>query len=322
MAVNTSASNTSVVEGGGAPARYPLPSRALLLLVAIVAGVLGSTWNLLAGYWGGTDLTRQWLADHQSAWIASTYGTALEAMGLAAVLVAVCVLVRGRGAAWATVSLATGTVGLFLYAVSSAMQMQLLGLGKQTVISADQTVALLDYLHKHDTIQAGVAFPGFLLLLVAQVAITVALFRSRVLPIWVPIVFIVGAVLRVALSNGGVVSAVAAIPQAAAMVAIGGPSTTAVDGPVASNGADRRYDSHSALGFVDEVERGLGGTAEAGEAGVGHQLPDGGLAGLRAQGVPAVLGQRVGNAEERGEAVGDHLVQAGPLPDVDHLVSG
>ena len=46
--------------------------------------------------------------------------------------------------------------------------------------------------------------------------------------------------------------------------------------------------------LVDEVERRLGGAPEPGEAGVGDDLPDGGLAGLRAEGEAAGLGQRVG----------------------------
>src|SRR5580700_1407841 len=37
--------------------------------------------------------------------------------------------------------------------------------------------------------------------------------------------------------------------------------------------------------LVDEVERGLGGAPEASEPGVGGYLPDGGLAGLGAEGV-------------------------------------
>src|SRR5690242_15203150 len=50
-----------------------------------------------------------------------------------------------------------------------------------------------------------------------------------------------------------------------------------------------RGDAPGLLGtdFVDDVERGLGGAPEPGETGVGDDLPDGGLAGLRAEGVAA-----------------------------------
>src|SRR5580692_12972450 len=57
--------------------------------------------------------------------------------------------------------------------------------------------------------------------------------------------------------------------------------------------------------LVDEVERGLGGAPEASEPGVGGYLPDGGLAGLGAEGVAAGLGQRVRHAELGGGAVVD-----------------
>jgi hypothetical protein len=162
-----------------------------------------------------------WLAGHQHAWIAATYGTALNAIGIVALLLAVCVLVTRRGAGWATGALITGVAGTALYAVAAAVPMQILGLGRQTVISPAQTTSLIDYVSGHDQIQAGVAFPGFLLLLVAQILVTVALFRSRVLPVWVPALFIVGAVIQVALAGGGLLTAAATIPETVAMVAIG-----------------------------------------------------------------------------------------------------
>jgi hypothetical protein len=196
-------------------------TRTVLLPIAIVAGWAGAVWNTLAGHGGDTELTARWLADHQHAWIAATYGTALNALGLIALLLAVCVLVRRRGSAWATAALVTGALGTALYAVASAVPMQMLGLGKQTVITPAQTTALIDYVGEHDAIQGGVAFPGFLLLLIAQIFITVALFRSRALPVWVPALFIAGAVIQVALAGGGPLTAVATIPQTVAMVAIG-----------------------------------------------------------------------------------------------------
>src|SRR5687768_8669346 len=61
----------------------------------------------------------------------------------------------------------------------------------------------------------------------------------------------------------------------------------------------------SAAGLVHVVEGRLTGPPEAGEARVGHQLPDGRLARLRTQGVAAGLGHRVRHAQERGEAVVD-----------------
>jgi hypothetical protein len=223
MAINTGAATTSTSTNKMTrpERRFPLPSRMMLLLVAIIIGWVGNVWNTLAGYSGTVDITVPWLAHHQTAWVAATFGSALNAMGLVALLLAVCVLVRGKGATWATVALATGGLGTFLYAVSAAAPMQVLGLGKQTVITPAQTTSLIDYLSKHDHIQASVAFPGFLLLLVAQIAVAVALFRARVLPLWVPIVFIVGAVLEVVFASGGLLTAVSTVPETAAMVAIG-----------------------------------------------------------------------------------------------------
>src|SRR6185437_14988692 len=81
--------------------------------------------------------------------------------------------------------------------------------------------------------------------------------------------------------------------------------------------------------FVDEVKRGFGGAPEPGEAGVGDDLPDGGLAGLRAERVAAGLGQRVRHAQQRGGAVVDppdrvhvarHVVGGGGLDDEPRAV--
>jgi len=66
-----------------------------------------------------------------------------------------------------------------------------------------------------------VAFPGFLLLLVAQITITVALIRSKALPLWVPIVFAAGFVLETALAGNGGGTTPLWIPQIVAEVAIG-----------------------------------------------------------------------------------------------------
>jgi hypothetical protein len=200
--------------------RRPLPSRVLLLLVAIVLGGLGNLANALFGLQNG-NITIDWAAKHQSAWAAATYGTALTGLSLVALLAAVCVLVRGRGARWATVSLAIGSVGTFLWMVGAPILAAYLPMGTQNVISSAQANALVDYFEKHDMTQAGVAFPAFLLLLVTQITVTVALIRSRAVPLWVPIVFFAGGVVETVFAGGGPLTAVLTVPQILAEIAIG-----------------------------------------------------------------------------------------------------
>jgi hypothetical protein len=200
--------------------RRPLPARMMLLVVAIVAGAIGNLINTAIGSDGDT-LTVSWLAKHQSAWAVTTYGNALTGLGLLAVLVSVCVLVRRRGATWATVSLAVGTIATLLYVVSAAIPIGALPMGTQNVVSSTDASALLDYFGKHDFTQPGVAFPGFLLLLITQITVTVALIRSRAVPLWVPIVFIVGAVVETVFASEGALTAVLTVPQIVAEIAIG-----------------------------------------------------------------------------------------------------
>lgn len=205
--------------GDTATAR-PAPGRGLLLVAAIVLGGFGNLANILFGY-NGEDLTMAWLADHPSAWAAGTYGTAFNVLGILALLAAVCALVRGRGAAWARVSLVTGSVGAALYAVSAAVPTGFTALATQTVVPPADATAVLGHLRGEDLIEPAVAFPGFLLLLVAQITITVALIRSRAVPLWVPVLFLAGGVLAVLFAGGGLVPALLVVPQFVAMVAIG-----------------------------------------------------------------------------------------------------
>jgi hypothetical protein len=193
----------------------------VLVLAAIVLGAIGTLVSLIWGLDEGTIPSVAWANDHPSAWAAGTYGPALTAMGIVAMLAAVCVLVRRRGATWATVSLAVGSLGAFMYAVSAAIPLATINIGKQTVISSAQADALIDALGRQDMTAAGVAFPSFLLLLVTQITVTVALIRSRAVPLWVPIVFIAGAVVETVFAGHGALTAVLNVPQLIAMIAIG-----------------------------------------------------------------------------------------------------
>ncbi len=69
--------------------------------------------------------------------------------------------------------------------------MQALALHGQTVVSPAATQSLISYIAKHDTIQDSAGFPAFLLLLIMQIAVIIALIRSRTIPLWVPILFVV-----------------------------------------------------------------------------------------------------------------------------------
>lgn len=64
-------------------------------------------------------------------------------MGIVALLIAVCVLVGSRGAAWATVSVAVGTLGTFLlFLVGAVVQVVFAGGGVLTAVCViPQTIA-------------------------------------------------------------------------------------------------------------------------------------------------------------------------------------
>src|SRR3954453_21098837 len=81
---------------------------------------------------------------------------------------------------------------------------------------------------------------------------------------------------------------------------MGRPSSRAVPGTRDSGARDRDPDRLWA-GLVDEVERRLRDPGEPGEAGIGDDAADGGLAGLRAERVTARLRLGVGQADQGRE---------------------
>jgi hypothetical protein len=198
-------------------------ARSARMLWALIALVLGGVGTLVL-HLGGSDhgdVSPSWLAGHPAAWAATFYGGAFAVLGLAALLVTVCVLVRDRGRTWATVSLVIGSIGAAFWAVTVAATMSVAAMGTQKIVNADQANALTAYLHEQDLSQPAVAFSGFLLLLVTQITITVALIRSRAVPLWVPVVFIAGGLLDTAFAGRGALTAALSLPQFVATVAIG-----------------------------------------------------------------------------------------------------
>jgi hypothetical protein len=195
-------------------------TRMLLVLVAIVLGGVGTLVATLFAPPSG-DLTLDWAANHQSAWAPGLYGNALLGLGLVAMLAAVCALARQRGAGWATVSLAIGTIGAFLWVVAAGVPSGYLPIAKQTVISPAQTSALVDYVAHHEMSQGAAGFPAFVLLLITQITVTVALIRSRAVPLWVPIVFLAGGAVETVFAGSGALTAVLSVPQVIAEIAIG-----------------------------------------------------------------------------------------------------
>jgi hypothetical protein len=159
MTIDTGAVTTLPVAEATTSDQRPNRARMFVVLVAIVLGGVGNLVATLFALPDG-DVTLDWAAKHQSAWAAGLYGNALLGLGLVALLIAVCVLARRRGAAWATVSLAIGTLGTFLWVVAAAgVPMGYLAMGTQTVVSSAQASSLVDYMSRHDMSQGAVAFP-------------------------------------------------------------------------------------------------------------------------------------------------------------------
>jgi hypothetical protein len=118
-------------------------------------------------------------------YLIDSVGFGLVAVGLA---VAMCLLVRARGAACANVGAILVTVGGVLVAISSFALACLRWYATSTsAISADSGTALLAYFKHNEAPIAGPQVGGFLAFNVGVLLFVVALWRSHAVPRWLPI---------------------------------------------------------------------------------------------------------------------------------------
>ncbi|MFF4345795.1 DUF4386 family protein [Streptomyces sp. NPDC001530] len=196
---------------------------ATLALVAVVVGqVMGFLFTWLAP--GGDPSegnSYDKVADHRGAfWTLYAYGGVSMAVSTVGLAIAVCVLVRERGAVLARIGSVFAVLAGALLTAGLAAIAAVYSYATDTA-ALNETVGrgFVDYVNDHDGRLISLMAPGGLAFIVATLLITAALLRSRVLARWIPALFLVGTVLGIVFPSG-TTGAIAALPSAVAVVLI------------------------------------------------------------------------------------------------------
>ena len=189
---------------------------ALIAVSAVVQVIGGLLWTVPTGDW------------YSYADIAPVRGTFFLDVTLLAATIALAVplqavaamsLVRLRGAVWVT-------VGAFLAWIGSALLAATLGgwamtyyLATDPGLDRNAATALLDRF-AHDGHLFAFGEPGSVMVTIGGIVAAVGLIRSRAVPLWIPVVWLVTAA-GTFLPSWGPVSLIAGIPSAIVGIAIG-----------------------------------------------------------------------------------------------------
>jgi len=167
--------------------------------VAIVAAVLTAAAITLAVTvlwqpWGERDaLTYADLAPHRdAAWLGVLFdGIGFAALGIT-LGIAVCLLAPARGAVWATVgAVLTGFGGVAFCAGMVSFGSLAWYATNTDAVSVESGTALMTYIENNPGHILGAQMAGFLLTTVGSLLLMVALWRSRSVPRWLPIAYLV-----------------------------------------------------------------------------------------------------------------------------------
>jgi hypothetical protein len=180
---------TAQLRYGATAANVVGPSRVLLVQAALALSSLAVIGYLIIRPGPGRgDLSYASLAaSRDAAWqgrLVTTIGYGIAGFSLA---LAACLLVRRRGASWATIGAALVTVGGVLFAgVEYAIGVLGWYATATEAVPAPTGTSLMAYV-EHNMAHLAVADAlGFLLLTLGTLLICVALWRSRAVPRWLP----------------------------------------------------------------------------------------------------------------------------------------
>ncbi|WP_406470952.1 DUF4386 family protein [Streptomyces sp. NBC_01615] len=209
---------------------YTLPSPRLrpFATVALVAVVVGQVMNFLLTWLApGGDPSNgnsyDKVADNRgSFWALYAYGGVGIAVFTVGLAIAVCVLVRERGAVLARIGAVVAVLsGAFLAAGLAAIAVVYSYATDTAALDETAGRSFVHYVNDHDGRVMALIGPGALATILATLLITVALLRSRVVPWWISALFFVGGPLGFVFASG-TSGAVAALPGAVAAILIAG----------------------------------------------------------------------------------------------------
>jgi hypothetical protein len=200
-------------------------SRARSALIAI--GLLvGSAGSVGLGFWHRNyDPDKAIPYDdfspiHESWWAWHMFGGLANTLMMVALAIAACVLAQRRGAVWANVGAATTLLGGLLFGAAVAAEGAAMGYaGDPDALPRQAGAALLRYINDHPEMYVVPIIPGLVLSTLGPILISVALWRARSVPSWIPIALFAGTVAGFFAPMK--IGWIAGIPAAVATIAIG-----------------------------------------------------------------------------------------------------
>jgi hypothetical protein len=200
----------STVAGLTAATSAPTPSRASPARARSIAAVLvvGAITSAAFGIWrpapGGGSFGYDIIAPIRTSWWAwHLFGGLGVAAAAIAVALAVCLLVPARGATWATLgALLTALGGLAFYGGVAAEGVLGAYATDPEALPAQSGTTLLTFIDDNFEPIGVVLIPGLALLTLGPLLLAVALWRSRSVPRWLPLMFALTNVAGFPLSTG------------------------------------------------------------------------------------------------------------------------
>jgi len=191
----------------------------VLGLTAVAAAVGGVFWLEPAA--GGETYSYADIAERRDLW----WGLlgALAAMAVVNVplqALATLLLVRERGARWATIGAALMWVGCGLQAVGVAGWASAYFYATDPSVDSAAGRAVIEAANQDTAHLFALMIPGALMVLVGTVLQCVGLFRSRAVPRWVPVAAL-AVVVTFVVPGSGVAGLLTSVPMAAAAIGLG-----------------------------------------------------------------------------------------------------
>jgi hypothetical protein len=189
---------------------------ALLAATSIVAVIGGLLWPVPTGDWYSyADVAPV----RGTFWLDLTLLGATIALAVPLQAVASMSLVQRRGATWVTIGAFTVWIGSALVAVTLGGWATTYYVATGPGLDPGAATALLDHF-AHDGHLFAIGQPGSLMISIGTILGSVGLIRSRVLPLWIPVLSIL-TVGGTFLPSWGPVSLITNIPAAVVAIALG-----------------------------------------------------------------------------------------------------
>ena len=194
-----------------------------MIAIGLVVGSLGSAG---LGFWhrdydpGKAIPYDDFSPIRESWWAWHMFGGLANTLMMVALAIAACMLAQRRGAAWANAGAAATLLGGLLFGAGVAAEGAAMGYaGNSEALPRQAGAALLSFINDHPQLYVAPLLPGLLLSTLGPMLISVALWRARSVPSWIPIALLVGTVAGFATPIQ--LGWIAGIPAAVATIAIG-----------------------------------------------------------------------------------------------------